>query len=122
MSKRETKAERVARLNTPKRKGPRLGALLDAGTSEHTVRETLAEDKRRPSLVDEVAAIKPASRKWDFTPAQRAEVDVVRARVVAGTLYISALGLARVVKARYNLPWSVGSIRAKLTEIAGGKW
>lgn len=76
----------------------------------------------RPSILDAVRAAGTRSRRWDFTPEQRAEVDETRAAMADGSLYIGAQPFALLLKDRYNLQVGVCTIRARLTEIAGGKW
>lgn len=79
--------------------------------------------KRKLSLAAELAASAPRARRgWVFPKAALADIDEVIALNKSGAAYVSAARLARALKARYDLPASVGSIRERLTERNGGTW
>jgi hypothetical protein len=70
----------------------------------------------RPSILDEAAAM-TASKRWVFTAEQLADIAEVRAAVAAGKIpRVGTERLARVLKARYAMPWSVASIRDHIKE------
>ena len=85
-----------------------------------TKRSAAAKAKPRPkrrSILDDVAADPRRHRRWEITAEQRKDVDEVFAAEKAGTVVCGCTKLARILKARYNLPWAVASIRDRLLEI-----
>lgn len=73
-------------------------------------------DERRPSILDDAAAM-TASKRWAFTAEQLADIAEVRAAVTAGKIpHVGSERLARILKTRYALPWSVASIRGRIRE------
>lgn len=80
-------------------------AIVDRMLAESEIKNPL-----RPSILSEVAA-GIAKRSWSFTPEQIADIAEVRAAVAAGTIpRVGRERLARILKERYDLPWSVSSI------------
>lgn len=80
--------------------------------------------KKTPSIAEALLAAGTSRRRgWDFTAEQRAAIDECLAVNASGRGYIAALPLARALKERFDLPWSIGGIRAKLAALApGGRW
>ena len=71
----------------------------------------------RPSILAEIDAAPARYKRWGFTPEQRVDIDEVFAHERAGTIVCGCSRLARILKARYDLPWAVGTIRDRLLEI-----
>lgn len=96
-----------------------------AGTSEVPIRQHVRGDAtitvtlrpRRPSILAELAASPTVRRRWDFNAEQLADIAEAFAAIDAGTISISMVRLARVLKARYDLPWAVTSIRDRLLDL-----
>lgn len=78
--------------------------------------------RKAQSLAEQLAATAPRARRgWEFPPAAKRDIDACIAANKAGS-YISATRLARALKARYDLPASLGTIRMRLAEMNGGTW
>lgn len=70
----------------------------------------------RASVLDDVAA-STASKRWAFTAEQLADIAEVRAAVDAGQIpRVGVERLARILKLRYDMRWSVPSIMDRIKE------
>ena len=78
----------------------------------------MSKTKPQPSILAELPT-KPDGRgpRWTFTAEQLADIDEVFAANAAGTIRCGCGRLARILKARYDLPWAVPTIRDRLLEI-----
>jgi hypothetical protein len=99
-------------MSKPRRNGPR--------SAEEVERDIRAapEKNRRPSILDELSA-DPGGRprRWAFTAEQLADIEQVFAAIDAGTVTCGCGKLARILKARYDLPWAIETIRTRLLEL-----
>lgn len=72
---------------------------------------------RKLSILAAVAADSRTRKQIAFSPDMMADILEVFAEERAGRLRCGCAKLARVLKARYDLPWAVTSIRDRLLQI-----
>ncbi len=79
--------------------------------------------KPKQSLAQSLAATAPrAPRGWKLPAAAIKDIAEAMAINKSGQGYIAATRLAKALKAKYQLSASVGAVRDRITEQAGGRW
>jgi hypothetical protein len=117
--KRPTKAELDAYEASIR---PAVEALVKANPIPADKIPASIRKSARPSILEDVKASASKAARFAFNPEQESDIAAVRAEMTAGRMYISATGLARVLRARYDLAWHIHTIRDRLVEHVGGKW
>lgn len=78
---------------------------------------------KKQTLAQSLAASAPRARSgWKFSAAAVKDINEAIAINKSGSGYIAALRLAKALKAKYRLSASVGALRDRLAEMAGGRW